>query len=185
MGIFGEYGGPSYGLNDLKVALWLGDDSYGPAVDIPSAQLYEPDVKTNNAELEGDDRITATAANVISADVRIRFGSVAMDVISLITGNTIDDYGTTPNQMQNLSIAASNFPYVSICGRAKAEEGIGDLHVWIKKCKLMEGFKFTLEYGAFSVPEMTFKAVADSSDNILHLLPHEALTAVAIPPVFG
>lgn len=185
MSIFDDFGAPTFGIADLKIAVWNGTGSYGTALDVPSVQLLDVGPETVSAELEGDDRITATHAQIISSTLTFRFGSVDLDVIELLTGTTITDYGTTPNRIRNLPIDNLNFPYIGLVGKAVAVEGIGDLHIYVRKCKVLEGFNIRQEYGNFAIPELTLKAVADGTNRILEFIEHETAAAVVIPPVYS
>jgi hypothetical protein len=185
MGIFGDFGNPTFGLRDLKIATWNSAANYGTAVDIPSAQLYEVSPETVSAELEGDDVITATHAFAISATVRIRFGSVPLEVLQILTGNTYDSYGTTPSRIRSLVIDAISFPYFGICGKALSTEDSGDMHIFVPKLKVMDGFTIGFQYGQFTIPEITCKAVPGINNKIVEYILHETAANVALPPVYS
>lgn len=184
-----DYGGPQYGLSDGKIATWTGDGTYGTPVDIPSIQLLRVQVNTVNAELEGDDTITATASRVVSADVTFRFGSVKMDVLSVLLNQTKVESGVTPNRYSFVPVSSQNPTYFGICGSAKAEEGSGNTQLFVPKLKLMEGFQLSFEYNNFSIPEITCRAVYDTNFTDANGLPmlfypmqYETAQTVTLPP---
>lgn len=184
-----DFGALSYGLRDAKIAVNNLDGTFGTAVDVPSVQLLVANLQTVNAELTGDDRITATAARIISAQITIRFGSVDLDILEIMTGASIDNSGTTPNRRRQLDISNRRLPYFGIAGKADAEEGSGDNHVFVPKLKLMEGFEIRLEYNTFSTPEITCRAVgddqfldADDLASVIQVVQYETSTTVALPP---
>jgi len=188
MSIF-DFGALSYGLRDCKVAINNLDGTFGTAVDVPSVALYVANLQTVNAQLEGDDSITATAARIISAQVTFRFGSADLDLLAILTGQSVDNSGTTPNRRRQLDISALRLPYFGISGKADAEEGAGDNHIFVPKVKITEGFEIRLEYNTFAAPEITAVAVGDinfldsgSLASIIQVVQYEALTAVALPP---
>jgi len=74
-------------------------------------------------------------------------------------------------------------PYIGICGKAIAEEGTGDTHIFIPKCKLMGDLTIAqLEYGQFAIPEATIAIVDDATYGLINVVEHSTDTAVAIPP---
>jgi hypothetical protein len=180
-GIF-DYGQPSFGLADIKIATYNSLNSYGTAVDVPSAQLLGVESETVNATLEGDDVRTAIAAIMIGGEITVRWGSVDLDVLEILTGNTSDEYSTTPNRTKMLKIDNVKFPYIGICGKAFAAEGTGDTHVFIPKCKITDGFAVSMEYGAFSIPEVTMQLAADDEGYLFKIIEHETAESVVIPP---
>jgi hypothetical protein len=186
-GIFG-IGGPQFGLRDTKVATNDGDGTYGTAVDVPSVQLLGIQYQTVNAQLEGDDVITDTHAKAISAQMTVRFGSISLDVLEVITGKTIDESGTTPNQVRAMVFDGINFPYFAICGKSEATSGGGDTHIFVPKLKIMEGFQIQMQYGQYVIPELTAMAIGDSEYDaapgaIFIPIEHETAANIAIPPV--
>lgn len=189
MGLF-DFGALVYGLRDAKVAVNDLDGTFGTAIDVPSVQLFVSNLQTVNAQLEGDDRITASASRIISAQVQIRFGSIDLDILELITGGTLDESGSTPNQRRQLNISNRRLPYFGICGKADAEEGSGDTHIFVPKLKIMEGFELRMEYNVFAIPEITAMAVGDdnfldedSLPSIVQIVQYETARSVVLPPV--
>ncbi len=182
---FDEYGAPQFGLQDVKIANWVSAGSYGTAVDVPSVQLYGAILSIVSAQLEGDDQITATAARAIGGESRLRFGSVSIAALEILLGNVSVVSGVTPNAQDELRVVGGdNMPYFGICGKALAEEGAGDLHVFLPKVRIMQDVELaTLQYGQFAIPELTVTGVTDASYGIINLIEHETTVDVAIPPV--
>lgn len=182
---FDAYGAPQFGLNDVKIATWNSAGSYGTAVDVPSVQLMGAMLKIVSAELEGDDQITASAARAVGGESRLRFGSVSIAALEVLLGNTSTPSGSTPNAQDELRVVGGdNMPYFGICGKALAEEGAGDLHVFLPKVRIMQDVELaTLQYGQFAIPELTVAAVSDAEYGIINLIEHETAVVVAIPPV--
>lgn len=178
---FDEKGAPQFGLADVKVAAWNATGDYGEEVDIPAAQMLGTTLQTISAQLEGDDTILASASRAIGGQVRLRFGSVSLAALEVILGQASADSGS---DQDTLTIpGGAPMPYFGICGKARAEEGTGDLHVFIPKCKVMGDVTLAqLEYGRFAIPELTVQAVHDETYGIVALIEHAADTAVAIPP---
>ena len=148
--------------------------------------MLSSSVETVSAQLEGDDRITATATVAISGTVTLRMGSVDNRVIAVLAGAEHSSAGG----YSILKVTAKNFPYIGVVGQSRAAEGGGDTHLFIPKLKCTEGFEVRFEYGQFSIPEITLTAVPDdnfldeANDPLLFgLVGHEtATTDVDLPP---
>jgi hypothetical protein len=178
---FDSFGAPQFGLQDVKIATWNATDDYAAEVDVPSVQLMGTTLSQVSAQLEGDDTITATAARAIGGEVRLRFGSISILALEVLLGNASTASGAAQDYIR--VSGADNMPYIGICGKALAEEGTGDTHVFIPKCKLTGDLTIAqLEYGQFAIPEMTITMVDDATYGLINIIEHAADTAVAIPP---
>lgn len=178
---FDSIGSPQFGLQDVKIATWNSTDSYGTAVDIPSVQLMGTTLSTVSAQLEGDDSITASAARAIGGEVRVRFGSISIAALEVILGNASTASGAVQDHL--MVSGGDNMPYIGICGKALGEEGSGDTHVFIPKCKLMGDLTIAqLEYGTFAIPEATIQIVDDTTYGLINVVEHSTSTSVSIPP---
>lgn len=176
---FGSFGAPQFGVSDVKIAAYTSFLNYGTNVDVQSVQMYGVNIETVTADLEGDDIITAVHAKRIVAEVNMRFGAIRLSVFATLLGQAIDDYTT----MARLDINQGNFPYIGVCGRLDAVEGSGDLQIFVPKAKVTSGLEnIGGEYGSFTIPEVTLRAVADDQGVMAYLLMHSTLTAVVVPP---
>lgn len=184
MALFDDYGAPQWGINDCKIAVWTATDTYGSAVDVPAIQALNTVARVSSAELQGDDRIVATASRVIGAQITLRFGSINLGVLEVLTGNTATSSVSSPNEVKNLRVLAGNkLPYFGIVGKALSEEGSGDFLVFIPKAKIMGDINLVqLEFGNFAIPELTVMAVDDETYGPINLVERETAAAVTIPP---
>ncbi len=182
--IFG-IGGPQYNLEDAKVAANNLNGTFGTAVDVPSVQLLGIKYNTVNASLEGDGGITSVVSKAISATMTIRFGSVNLQTLEVITGATLSESGTTPNRVHRMKFTGENMPWFAVCGKTTAAENTtADTHFFCPKLKCTEGFEVRMEYNAFSIPEIPAMAIKDPDYTaIFEVIEHETAAAVAIPPV--
>jgi len=178
---FDDYGAPQFGLNDVKIATWNATNDYGEEVDVPSVQLMGTTLATVSAQLEGDDSIQASASRAIGGEVRVRFGSISIAALEIILGNTSTASGSAQDHFK--VSGGDAMPYIGICGKALAEEGSGDTHVFIPKCKLMGDLTIAqLEYGRFAIPEATIQIVDDATFGLINIIEHATAADVAIPP---
>jgi hypothetical protein len=80
-------------------------------------------------------------------------------------------------------VGGDRMPYFGIIGKALAEEGGGDLWVYLPKAKLMGDFQLAmLEYGAFAIPEVTVQLVDDDSYGVINLITHPTDVAITVMP---
>lgn len=181
---FDTFGAPQFGLADAAVAAYNATNDYGTEVDIPSVQFMGVTLQQVSAQLEGDDQITDAHANAIGFEVRVRFGSISLDVLEVITTNAVASSGSSPNQVRQLDFTGGdNMPYFGLCGKSSATVGSGDTHMFVAKCKLMGDFQvYAGEYGRYTIPEVTLQAISDATYGLGALLEHQTAAAVAIPP---
>jgi hypothetical protein len=181
-----EIGGPQFGLNDCKIALWTAAGTYSTAVDVMSVQMLGAVMQVVSADLTGDDQITATASRAISGTVSLRFGAISIAALEVLIGNTATSSVASPNNIKNLRVNGSdNMPYVGIVGRAIAEEGSGDTVIYIPKCRIMGDLNIAqLSYGEFAIPQVELRAVHDASYGVINVITREtASSTLTLPPV--
>lgn len=168
-----------YGLNDVKIASWTSENSYGTAVDVNAAQQFQVTLETVNAELEGDDVIKDSHAKVIKGTVRVRYGDLSLTALSVMSGETpTSDASTT-----KLQFSESNRPYFAICGKVNGTGDGGDTHMFLPKCKVMGPITYSMQYGQYVIPELEITAVYEGTTNgIANIYEHTTATAVVIPP---
>lgn len=181
-----EIGGPTFGLQDVKIAAWNGADDYATEVDVMSAQSLNTVMRVVTAELTGDDVITATASRPVGSQITMRFGGVSIAALEVMIGNTATSSVASPNNVKTFRVAGGeSLPYFGITGRAiGAEDPTQDTLVFLPKVKIMSDFNLIqMEYGQFSIPEVTLMGVADSSYGIINLIQRETgSTTVEVPP---
>lgn len=176
-----DQGSPSFGLNDAKVQTWASAGTYsGSITDIMSVQMVGATLQFSQAELTGDDQITATAARAIAGTAQVRFGGISLAALAIMTGKATS---TISSVVQQMFEGGDRMPYFGMIGKALAEEGGGDLWVYCPKCKIMGDFQIAmLEYGAFAIPEVTVRLLPDSSYGILNLITHPTEVAITVMP---
>jgi hypothetical protein len=138
-----ETGGPQFGLSDAKIATWTAAGAYGTVTDVMSVQMVGVTLQYSSAQLEGDDAITATAARAIGGQVTLRFGSISLDVLAILTGKAV---GTISSVEQVAIEGGDRMPYFGLIGKALAEEGSGDTWVFVPKAKITNWSTATLPF---------------------------------------
>lgn len=179
-----DFGTPQFGLNDCKIAVWNATNSYGTAVDVASVQMIGFTVEMLSGRLEGDDQINAVASRAIASECQLRFGGIRFVALQVLMGNAATSSLTTPNQVIALPIGGGDeMPYFGLVGKALAEEDDGDYLVWIPKMKITSNFRVSqLEYGQWSIPEVTALGVPDATYGIGRLIERETAGAFTLPP---
>jgi hypothetical protein len=178
---FDSYGAPQFGLYDVKIATWNATNDYGTEVDVPSVQLMGTVLSVVSAQLEGDDEITDSAASTIGGEVRIRFGSVSLGALEVLLGIASTPSGSAQDHLKISGGVA--LPYFGICGKVKATQGSGDLHVFLPKVKIMDNVTLAeAQYGQYMIPEVSAQAVDDATYGIINLIEHSTAADIEIPP---
>lgn len=175
-----DQGAPSFGLNDLKIATWNSAGSYGSLVDVMSAQMANVTLRMISATLTGDDQETAVASRAIGGEQQMRWGGVSFSALEVMLGISAG----TISSVEQIQISGGDaMPYFGIIGKALAEEGGGDLWVYCPKAKLTSSFTLAqMEYGAFTIPEVTVQLVSDASYGIINLISHPTALAITVMP---
>jgi hypothetical protein len=168
-----------FGLSDVKVATWTAANSYGAAVDVNAAQMFEVTLETVSAELTGDDHIVDAHSKVSGVTVRLRNGDLDPDVLAIISGESNASSGT----YDKIVFGETNRPYFALCGKVLDTGSGADTHFFIPKCKVMGNITFRMEYGSYVVPELEIKGVYEGAANGFAMRKDYATAAVvAIPP---
>jgi len=168
-----------FGILDAKIATWNSAQNWGSAVDLDGVQMLSITLNTVNGVLEGDDEIKDVHAKTISATIRTRFAFSTLAPYAVLTGETYTESASADTMI----FETSNMPYFGICGRIDHTQGSGDSHFFCGKCKITEGFEFSMEYGQYSTPELTIMAIYESATyGVYRVYEHDTAQAVTIPP---
>ena len=181
-----ETGGPSFGLQDLKIATWNATNDYSTEVDVMSARTLSTTLEVVSAKLEGDDKVTATATRIIGAEVQMEWGGVSIAALEVMIGNQATSSIASPNNVKVFRVNGGEaMPNFGVTGRAiGAENPDEDSLVFMPKCTIMSNFNLVqLQYGQIAIPNVTVYATADGSYGIFNLIQRESgSTTVEVPP---
>lgn len=176
-----DQGAPQFGLADCKIMTWASAGTYsGSITDIMSVQMVGFTLNQVSAILTGDDQETATDTRSIGGATALRFGGLNLDGLAIVLGKAI----STISSVEQQGIQGGHrMPYFGLIGKALAAEGGGSTWLYVPKMKLMGDFPLAMfEYGAFAIPEVTFKAVPDATYGIYSLITYPNDVAITVMP---
>lgn len=166
-----NYGDVAYDIQDMKIAAWNGDGTYGTLIDVPAINRFNLEFVMKSQTGNGDSGRVLTAAAIEAANVSMRnFGIPALAVPILFGGST-NEYGTGSDlySIQDLA-AGQELPYFGALIRSIDPESAvtpghtkGGTLLFVPKIKVMSNFSWTFEYNTFIQPELTGSAQPDSN----------------------
>jgi len=175
-----------FSLKDAKVATWTSTNVYGTANDVASVQGIEITPDITSAQLEGDNRITASATTLRRATVNLTFGGLRLETWAVMTGFSVSTGGTTPNRYESIPIVDTDvcFPYFGLIGKADAAECSGDVHVWAPKAKIESYGPVTFTQNGFVNVAVTMSCEDDGTAEAVEWIQHETATDAVLPPTY-
>lgn len=171
-------------LQDCKISKMTADSGTGPtydvAVDIPGIQTLELTPEMETKILEGDDEILDIFSRVRLVNFTWNSAKIPLDVLKILLGGTVTLTGTTPSQQNVYSLASEHPGWFKLEGQAVyAEEGLGDVHVVLYKCKCTGGAAFSIG-NEFAVLKATGQAIRTASNKkLLDIVFNETATPIA------
>jgi hypothetical protein len=169
-----DYGDKPFGLRDVKLTNLAGTTQ----VDLPVARTLGYTERVKSGELSGDDALQSVVAFLEAIEWELENGGIPLEALSIITGRTATEAGTTPNRTLTMTASAgAKFPYFKIYGKSLGE-GDDDVHVkfFKAKCTSLEG---TFGDGEFFITSCSGIAVDDGTNGIVDIVQNE--TAAALP----
>lgn len=168
-----------FGLEDVKVAAWNSAENWGSAYDLNGAHMMQVELQTVNGILEGDDEIKDAHAKVISGSMQVRFAFDDLNVLGVITGQTVTDSAS----VNAITFDTTDLPYFGICGKLSNTGDAGCSMLFAPKVKIMEGFRVGGQYGQYTTPELTATMIRDSAVyGVYKIFQYTADQTVTIPP---
>lgn len=145
-----------YGIRDAKIATWTAANSYGTAVDIGAIHDFGITLELESAELDGDDVVVDRFSKVKSVMANLAYGSVNQQVLSIFTGGTLVSNAAYEDVLLGQN---DNIPYFAIAGRVMGSSILGDLHIFIPKCKISGNLSYKAGYGSYLIPSLDIQGV--------------------------
>lgn len=170
----------SFGIQDCKVAAYNDTNSYGTAYDVWAISQLQVTEQTVNAELNGDDSTVEVHSKSRVWQIQFQFGFKDRNIWPIITGAVLNTSYLTSATM--LDFGVRNYPYFGLIAKVDETNGTGCSHIWIPKCKIMNGFPLNFQYGQFATPQVTIEAVADDTFHGFQVYEYTTLKTLVIPP---
>ena len=153
-------------LRDARISKLLIDDStaltYGPSKDIPGVTKLGITPKAESKELNGDSMRIDHYSRITSVEVSIEASLFNLDAMPILMGGTVTETGTSPNQKVSYAFDqnSATLPYFKIEGQwTYVNEGIGDAHVVVYKCKVTEPPSFEINDASGNFGTLKAKAI--------------------------
>jgi hypothetical protein len=163
----------AFGLREIKIKRGA------TVVSLPAAQTLRFTERVVSVELKGNDRVVVAGSHVEAIEFEFSNGGIPLDAYALMTGRTMTDAGTAPNQTTTMTIRAGDtFPYFTLYGKSMGDVG-DDVHVKLYKCKLTGGIEGTFQNDQFYISTMRGIAVQDDTEGkIADIVRNETATAL-------
>ena len=149
----------------------------GSAVVLPAAMTLSFKEALTSGELRGNDATVSVVAITDKVEWELEAGGISLEAIKVMTGRTIALTGTTPNQVNTMTIAAGDtMPYFKIYGKIVNDDG-SDVHCLLHKCKLTGGLEGEFKEGEFYIQKCEGVAITNGT-KIAELVHNETATTV-------
>lgn len=164
-----------YGVRDIKFKRVTG----GTETDLKNARRFNFSANISTDKLKGDDGLAAVASTVESFTLTIEGGGIDLAALGEITGKTLTQTGTTPNQKSTYTFASSDvMPYLKVAAQTKGVAG-DDVHVIFYYAKIT-ALTGNIGNSEFTITNMTLEAIGQPADGkIYDVITNETSTALA------
>lgn len=171
-----------FGNRMAVAAPFNGVDSYGTLQRLIGVQMTVVSIRTQTAELLGDDVVLDTHAHIIGATLKFRFAFRDLEAWGVLSGQSI----VSTTNYRRLRFGSDDMPYFGFFAKGHHTSGGGQVGAWVPKVKLTETFDvLNFQSGAYVTPEISATAVLD--EEIGYALEiNEFLTAatLTVPPTY-
>lgn len=177
-----------FNVDDAKLFELTGDTAsaltYANPKDIPGIQEISLKPELITKELYGDAKVLDYYSKIKKWVGTVKHAQLSLAVLSILTGGSIADSGSTPNEKQAFTWKGSSVgKYFKLEGQCKYlggsdAGGAGDAHFIAKKCK-MSNFEVALQAEDYAVVSFDIEIFATTFDDE-GLIIEENETAVAI-----
>lgn len=168
-----------YGLRDVRLTPLSSTGVLGTPVDLPVGRTLSFSEAEEYEELRGDDHLVAIHGKGPQVEWNLESGGISLDAWAVLTGGTINESGSTPNQIKSFTKQFTDSrSYFQIEGQSVSDEG-GDVHVIIKKAKCDGSLEGEFSDGSFFLTKCSGKGLADASDDLYVITWNETITAIS------
>lgn len=138
-----------YGMRDVKLTPYTGDEVLGTAVDLPNARTFSFSEAEEFETLRGDDKVVAIRGAGASVAWDLEAGGISLAAYKVLAGGTVVISGVTPVTVQRYTKKVTDErPYFKVEGQAISDNG-GDFHAIVWKCRTTGDLEGELSDGAF------------------------------------
>lgn len=164
-----DFGRKPFGLHEVLLTDMDGSDQTA----LPASRVLKFKERVKSAEFTGDDRLQGVHTISEAVEFELEAGGISLEAYARMTGRTMEQAGSTPNRTRTLTGAgAEPYPYFKIYGRV-LDDGLGDIHVQLFKCKLTEPMEGSFQYGEFFVNSCKGIAIDDDTNGIFEFVQNE------------
>lgn len=164
----------AFGLRDIKITNIGGTTQ----VDLPNAMTLTVKERVVSGELHGDDAVQAIVSFSDAVEWELEAGGISLEAYAMMTGRSVALTGTTPNQVNTLTVnAGDTYPYFKIYGKSMGD-GTDDIHVKINKAKLTAAIEGQFKDGEFYVTKCSGVAVDPGATSTLDIIQNETATTL-------
>lgn len=155
-----------YGLREVVLLPINADDSLGTEVKLPVAQTFSFSEGEEFQELRGDDQVVAIHGQGPLIDWDLEAGGISLEAWQVLTGGTVTDGGTTPDQTKEFRKKTTDArPYFKVMGRS-VNDVDGDTLVEVMKCKVTDALEGEWADGEFFVTSCSGQGIGNEDDDL-------------------
>lgn len=174
-----------YGLRDVKLTPYTDATgvTLGTAVDLPNGRTLSFSEAEEFTELRGDDKVVTTRGQGASVEWDLEGGGLSFEALKVLTGGTITETGTTPNQKKTFTKKTTDArPFFKIEGQMISDSG-GDVHCVLDLCRTTGNIEGEFADGEFFITGASGVALpsrqATRLDTLYEFVQNETATAIA------
>ena len=168
-----------YGLRQVVLYPIASDGSLGTGVALPAAQTFSFSEEEEFQTLRGDDRDVAIHGQGPKCTFDLEAGGISMEAWQVLTGGTVTDSGTTPNQTKEFNKKTTDArPYFKVVGRS-VNDIDGDTVVEVMKCKITDTLEGEFADGEFFITSCSGEGIGDANDDLYIITWSETAAALA------
>lgn len=154
-----------FGLRDVKLTPIDSAGALGTAVDLPNARVFSFTEAEAFEELRGDDQLQAVRGSGAEIEWELEAGGISFEAYKVLTGGTIAETGTTPDQVKTFSKKGTDQrPYFRVEGQAISDSG-GDVHAIVYRCRCTESLEGSFEDGQFMLTSASGRGLPDPNNS--------------------
>ena len=150
----------TFSLQQVLVAAWNGDGSYGTAITGESTKTLTVTVNEVSDKAMGNAIITAVAGQITECTLAIDTAGFDDTVLEVLYGVAAASSGNGTNEDIDNTV---RLPYFGLIAQAYPETGTGDVLHFFPKCKLTKDTTYSLDYGKIVIPKFGAEAIGDST----------------------